>query len=466
MASDKHNNLIELLEKLNGYKVPIRVNDKDTQVFNQFPSGGIGFSQFNELQLSLGFNRVSREFFQYLLDETVYFKHDMFFKSIDELEEAIDRFLGHALFFYGSIEHGFEVLSVNPNELELNLILIESIPIDDFKNRHDPIHPIEEIDGKDTYYLGHLVKDELDQAFQENPDNPEIIKEYLHSQTIIDIGKQNYFSYLASDHLDVYIATSMRAKEDYYLVNKWVKEIFNQDSLKNLKLRWFDPTQAFCNNRIDKGLFEALMLKRAECTVYFVQESDTFGKDSELASTLAQGKPVIAFVPKVDVKYMDEYLNQLKELYPEKDEIDIILDKLREYNPQLAWVDKEIQNWVSDPSTFQIDKAKKKLLDTIAKTYDRRASLLSEKHPLGIQVCLKDGVANGVLVVRDLESCARIIERVIRKTMRFYLVEEQEGDTNSYFYLKEEISNCIYRLATGDKMLTNTFWNFYKTSID
>jgi len=43
------------------------------------------------------------------------------------------------------------------------------------------------------------------------------------------------------------------------------------------------------------------MLKRARCTVYSVQDTDTLGKDSELASTLAQGKPVIAFIPELDL---------------------------------------------------------------------------------------------------------------------------------------------------------------------
>src|SRR5205085_11019375 len=79
--------------------------------------------------------------------------------------------------------------------------------------------------------------------------------------------------------------------------------------LRALKLRYFDPTQSDCTSRIDKGLVEALMLKRASCTVYLVQESDTLGKDSELASTLAQGKPVIAFVPSLDV---DEYAKKIK----------------------------------------------------------------------------------------------------------------------------------------------------------
>ena len=40
------------------------------------------------------------------------------------------------------------------------------------------------------------------------------------------------------------------------------------------------------------------LLRRAQCTIYMVQEGDTLGKDSELAATLAQGKPVIAYIPR------------------------------------------------------------------------------------------------------------------------------------------------------------------------
>lgn len=39
--------------------------------------------------------------------------------------------------------------------------------------------------------------------------------------------------------------------------------MFQQEPVKGLKLRYFDPTQAFCEDRIDKGLVEGLMLKRA-----------------------------------------------------------------------------------------------------------------------------------------------------------------------------------------------------------
>jgi uncharacterized protein YheU (UPF0270 family) len=39
------------------------------------------------------------------------------------------------------------------------------------------------------------------------------------------------------------------------------------------------------------------MLRRASVTIYLAGSSDTLGKDSELAATLAQGKAVIVYVP-------------------------------------------------------------------------------------------------------------------------------------------------------------------------
>src|SRR6185437_9301889 len=115
-------------------------------------------------------------------------------------------------------------------------------------------------------------------------------------------GWLNTSHYLALDYMDVYVATSMRERWEFEDVHTISNEIFSQPVLRDLNLRYFDPTQSFLENRVDKGIVEALMLKRARCTIYMAQETDTFGKDSELATTLAQGKPVIVFVPEIKVE--------------------------------------------------------------------------------------------------------------------------------------------------------------------
>jgi hypothetical protein len=96
--------------------------------------------------------------------------------------------------------------------------------------------------------------------------------------------------------MDVYVATSMRDDADFLEQRKFIKEVFENPSVAPLKLRYFDPTLSYVDDRIRKGLIESLMLQRAAVTIYNAGAQDTMGKDSELAATLAQGKPVIVYV--------------------------------------------------------------------------------------------------------------------------------------------------------------------------
>ena len=454
--------IIEILESLNGYSPPLQVY---FDLVKEFPTNGLGYSQFNEMQLLLGYDRVSSAFFQYMIDETLEYNRGASFSNKNHLLVGVDRFRKLAMVTFGNIKNAFDVLSKQDRILEDWVRNSQPKNEKEFHKRHKHIHSLQDISGKDTYYLGYIPVDNLLKRLKEDPDNQKLLDELDRAQEIIEIGKENYLTYLACDHLDVYIATSMREKEEYFMVNKWVQDIFNDQDLKSLQLRWFDPTQSFCEDRMDKGLFEALMLRRAFCTVYFVQENDTFGKDSELASTLAQGKPVIAFVPYGTEDYVNELIKFMMDLTPEKTEGEVILDKLRSVNPKLAWDDVEVREWLNNCSKIDIIKAKEKLVDTIAKVYDRRASLLSDKHPLGLQVNLTSGVANGVLVVRKLSDCAQLIKRIITKKLE-YSLEEEIKNNKKYILLREKISNSVFRLITGDQMLTNTFWNYYINKVE
>ena len=91
-----------------------------------------------------------------------------------------------------------------------------------------------------------------------------------------------------------------------------------------------------------------------------------------------------------------------------------------------------------------------------ARIYDRRARTLKVSHPLGIQVNLATGVANGVLVVRTISQCAGLLKRIVTNALEFELRESP-----STWYLEEKISGCVYRVVSKDRKLTNCFWNFY-----
>ena len=90
--------------------------------------------------------------------------------------------------------------------------------------------------------------------------------------------------------------------------------------------------------------------------------------------------------------------------------------------------------------------------------FNKRANTLKTAHPLAVQVHLDSGVAWGVLVVRRPEECADLIRTILTNQLSFEIVREL-GVTE----LREEKTECPYRVVTQDPKLTNSFWNFYLT---
>jgi hypothetical protein len=102
-----------------------------------------------------------------------------------------------------------------------------------------------------------------------------------------------YLSMIAD--LDIYVATSMRRRDDFRAMADFCQTVFRDERLSDLKLRYFDPTRSAAASHEDKGLIECLMVKCAKVLVYNAGTSDSFGKDVEAAMALSLGKPVIFF---------------------------------------------------------------------------------------------------------------------------------------------------------------------------
>ncbi len=97
------------------------------------------------------------------------------------------------------------------------------------------------------------------------------------------------------DELDVYIATSMRNREDFRNISKICNRIFNDEIIKNFNLRYFDPTMSAAEGHENKGLIECLMVKCTKVLIYCSGQGESYGKDAEAAMALSLGKPVIFF---------------------------------------------------------------------------------------------------------------------------------------------------------------------------
>ena len=93
--------------------------------------------------------------------------------------------------------------------------------------------------------------------------------------------------------LDVYVATSMRTREDFRKMGDFCEAVFDHPSLSDFNLTYFDPTLSAAANHEDKGLIECLMVKCATVLILSAGKSDSYGKDAEAAMALSLGKPVI-----------------------------------------------------------------------------------------------------------------------------------------------------------------------------
>lgn len=107
---------------------------------------------------------------------------------------------------------------------------------------------------------------------------------------------QNTRHYLSMvSDLDVYVATSMRKRQDFRNMANTCERIFSDKRLKELRIRYFDPTLSAASGHEDKGLIECLMVKCAKVLVYCAGETESYGKDAEAAMALSFGKPVIFY---------------------------------------------------------------------------------------------------------------------------------------------------------------------------
>ncbi|HEY3374934.1 MAG TPA: hypothetical protein VGK02_07735 [Candidatus Aquicultor sp.] len=440
-------------------------------LLNGMKSRGLGYAEFNEILLLLNQDRVSIGFFEFFFsDGTI---------SLVELQEGIKRYRAHALLYFGNFKSAYKQL-IRMTESEISSFVKDrSFVPPDLSIRPPIAVEVAPINSSETWYTGYIAPrvikrqgDQIDELINNWPESKEglpgveferlvEVAEIYHTadarrKEVAAVATRNTDIYLTWDYMDIYIATSMRARWEFEETAGFIERLFEDKRLKPLNLRYFDPTSSLCADRIDKGLIEGLMVKRAYCTVYMAQETDTMGKDSELAATLAQGKPVIAYIPSIDIerhtdkirKYPLDYFKtrslilQAEGIFEDEKclpdlkafdlDYDVVINKFheeleihRKAQPFLLWQEKEDEFKARNREVF--DKMCRILSIAEHHNYEKRARTLRAIHPLALQVNLASGVSNGVLVVRSIEQCADLLFGILTNAITF-TVKRLEND--------------------------------------
>src|SRR5687767_1301398 len=130
-----------IIEDLTGQPAPFSAA-VEAPVQSLLAKSGMGYSQLNELLLSLGYDRVTEWFFQYLLDGKLDYGHESVFKSVDQLRAGVDRFCQFAILRFGNVKFAFKRLSTLPQaDLAEELSLLEPADLHKFQSRHDALLP-------------------------------------------------------------------------------------------------------------------------------------------------------------------------------------------------------------------------------------------------------------------------------------------------------------------------------------
>jgi transcriptional regulator with XRE-family HTH domain len=324
-------------------------------------------------------------------------------------------------------------------------------------------------------------------------------------------AQRNLARYLSADYLDVYVATSMRTDADFISVSAFTDSLFKHDELRALKLRFFDPTQSWIEDRVAKGLVEALMLRRSALTIYMAQKGDTFGKDSEASVALGQGKPVVVYVPKLswpDGGVDSEELtaksrSELEAIVSAEGDADdkepdptvdeqalvarILTLRLHRLDLQsiaalvrLHWADFDLYGednriqqeperakyraWLDDVRQGKVDLAEtpsirhhlERILVAVATRFEQRAKLFREQHPLALQVIVSTGVLNGMLVARSADLCARLVASLLRNDQELELVDDDHN-----YRLVDRLTGSVIRVISRHSLIVNAFTAFY-----
>ncbi len=491
--------LQELIEvHLCGRDLASPLSESDRRLLEDFVAkaltSGVTYEQFNELLLVLNQDQTSRTFFDYFFVDEPEEGRQL---TLEQLRNGVIRFKGFAIMCFGNFRFAYRRLSRIQSDDEILSELggfCELCGAIEKRHAERPsnVLDISEIERDQTWYVGEItgrdVSDELRRFEKYRKAHPEIeedadavafAKRLLEMDAEFsaaqEVALRNTDIYLTWSFLDVYVATSMRNKWEYEEIFDFSKELFASPVLMPLNLRFFDPTQSKCTTPRDKGLLEGLMLKRASCTIYMAQETDTLGKDSELAATLAQGKPVIAYVPRISREKFASIVAERPLRYLKLRVLDLqgkgILEQIdglaelgqrflgdlathRETQPFELWEDRDDGEF-KQKKDYWVDLCQR-FAEAESLAFDNRADVLKKYHPLAMQLDISTGVANGVLVVRTLADCADLLGAMLRNVAEFDIRRDEGCQT-----LVERISDSVFRVVTDNHKLTNSFWNLY-----
>jgi hypothetical protein len=183
------------------------------------------------------------------------------------------------------------------------------------------------------------------------------------------LDNTRYYLSMLND-LDVYVATSMRTRQDFRNMAETCDRIFGDAQLKGMNLRFFDPTLSAAGGHEDKGLIECLMVKCAKILVYCAGERESYGKDAEAAMALSLGKPVIFYCDLEQRRRFYQEIHPLSRLIEFKTGVAVgamVTDKIQDVSELIHRILENKMSYYLEQSKPGFLRLKDKLTDSVVR---------------------------------------------------------------------------------------------------
>ena len=358
---------------------------KENELVNFFKSKKFDITLIKERGHCIDFNEIERND-RYLISEAVCKNLDADNVSKTALrEKLITRYNDACTIGLKNVKVGVLL------DKDANLKKYKDIPDIAAAKKNKDIELTMEDDISTTEFIETIITSEEDIDKIVTP----LYERFLNARSAALQNTKLYLSLL--NDMDVYVATSMRSKDDFLKMANNCYDIFHEPKIKKLNLRYFDPTISAAEGHDDKGLIECLMVQCAKILIYSSGDKDSYGKDAEAAMALSSGKPVIFYCPD-DIRY-----NVSKNIHP--------LTKLIDFNTGVA-----------------------------------NGAMIAKNLP-EVCECLNRLLNNNMQYAFCCEKVA--------------IEENGQKIEKSYYKLKELLTSSNVRVQTSDLFLSNSFWNYF-----
>ena len=88
---------------------------------------------------------------------------------------------------------------------------------------------------------------------------------------------------------------------------------------------------------------------------------------------------------------------------------------------------------------------------------ESRSRFYRDVHPLSRLIEFDTGVAVGAMVTSSISDVEELVYRIIENKMEYDLEHPKPG----HLRLRERLTGSVVRVQTSDRMLSETFWNYY-----